>query len=240
MISVTNLDSTNGSVSGDPQFVGLRGQPFQVHGIDGAVYNLISGHDYQLNARFAFLHGPRACPSMPSSQSTACWNHPGSYLSEIGLKIAPLKRYTTSAFVRPELELYVAAGPASEGFTDITLNGRTMDIWAGPLDMFVSTYGNVAFILNSTHELLLVFDEWTIEIENSDMFLNFRSIRIATESWSSLRTHGLIGQTWSNKRHKGSISAIEGEVDDYVIMEESVFGDSFLFNQYGSAPETPI
>ncbi len=39
------------------EFVGLSGQSFQVHGMDGAVYALISDENMQLNARFAFLEG---------------------------------------------------------------------------------------------------------------------------------------------------------------------------------------
>ena len=40
--SSSSTGRSGGSVVGDPQFVGLLGQSFQVHGIDGQVYNLIS------------------------------------------------------------------------------------------------------------------------------------------------------------------------------------------------------
>ena len=43
------------TVSGDPSFCGLRGQLFQVHGLDGGVYNLISDAAFNLNSRFTFL-----------------------------------------------------------------------------------------------------------------------------------------------------------------------------------------
>jgi len=71
-----------------------------------------------------------------------------------------------------------------------------------------------------------------VELENSDMFLNLRAVRVASSAWSSLASHGLLGQTWSSKRHSGKIEAIEGEVDDYMIGENTVFGDSFVFNRY--------
>ena len=54
--------TTGAFVTGDPQFVGLRGQSFQVHGVDGAVYNIISDASMQLNSRFTFLEGPRPLP----------------------------------------------------------------------------------------------------------------------------------------------------------------------------------
>ena len=62
---------TGGSARGDPQFVGLRGQSFQVHGIDGAVYALISEEHTAVNARFVFLRAPADALSSTPSRSTA-------------------------------------------------------------------------------------------------------------------------------------------------------------------------
>ena len=209
ILSITN--PLNTTVRGDPQFVGLRGQSYQVHGIDGAVYNLISGSSYQLNSRFGFLEGPRPCPLMPSTgrKSSACWTHSGSYLTELGLKLN-------------NKQLYIEAGPAATGFATVVLNGKTIKVGES----------SDLFSFNSTHEITLTFGEWTVEVENSDMFVNLRSVRVNPASWSSLSSHGLLGQTWSNKRYSGSVSAVEGEVDDYMIAEDSVFGDSFVFNKY--------
>lgn len=201
----------NVTVKGDPQFMGLRGQSFQVHGIDGAVYNIISDRDVQMNSRFVFLTGPRPCPTMPSTgrKSTACWTHAGSYLGEVGLK------YGAD-------QIFIVSGPASTGFAAVTVNGKQLSVG--------ESTSTLQF--NSTHELTLSFGAWTIEMENSDMFLNLRSVRVADRAWSSLSSHGLLGQTWANKRYSGKVSAIEGEVDDYMIGENSVFGDSFVFNRY--------
>ena len=60
-------------VVGDPQFAGLRGQDYQVHGIDGGVYNVISSSLMQLNSKFVFLTGPRPCPLMPSPLARSPW-----------------------------------------------------------------------------------------------------------------------------------------------------------------------
>ena len=83
-IVITNPAAGPG-ILGDPQFVGLRGQLFQVHGIDGVVYNIISDPLFQLNARFAFLAESQSCPVMLSTgmESDACWSQPGSYLSQL-------------------------------------------------------------------------------------------------------------------------------------------------------------
>jgi len=55
------------SVQGDPEFVGLRGQRYQVHGIDGAVYNLISDSLSQVNSRFIYINEKGDCPIIPST-----------------------------------------------------------------------------------------------------------------------------------------------------------------------------
>jgi hypothetical protein len=48
-------DKGGGFVVGDPQFVGLRGQSYQIHGVSGEIYNLVSDGDVQYNSRFVFL-----------------------------------------------------------------------------------------------------------------------------------------------------------------------------------------
>ena len=54
-VIVCNRPDT-GSVKGDPQFVGLRGQNYQVHGVSGDIYNIVSDADLQYNSRFVFLN----------------------------------------------------------------------------------------------------------------------------------------------------------------------------------------
>ena len=53
--AVLSYSVTASGVVGDPQFTGLRGQSYQVHGIDGAVYNLITSPQLHVNARFVFF-----------------------------------------------------------------------------------------------------------------------------------------------------------------------------------------
>ena len=72
------------SVLGDPQFIGLRGQSFQVHGVDGAVYALLSSTWTQVNAGFVFFSTGQ-CPS-PAVIQTQCWSHPGAYLGAISVQ----------------------------------------------------------------------------------------------------------------------------------------------------------
>ena len=202
------------SVMGDPQFVGLRGQSFQVHGIDGAVYALISEPAMQVNARFRFLTGPRPCPVMPSTgeRCQACWSHDGSYLSEVGVLVK-----ATSETVR------AVAGNATVGFASVSVNGVQLAVAES------TPTGSVELI--STHELRLTAGSYRINMESVDGFVNLRSVEL-TVPFASVRSHGLLGQTWSSKLHRSTLKVIEGEVDDYVLAEDDVLGSDFVYSQY--------
>jgi len=210
-------------IVGDPQFMGLRGQSYQVHGIDGAVYNLITDQHFQLNSRFAFLNGPRPCPIIPSTNSisTACWTHPGSYLAELAL------------ITDSDNQIYIQAGSAAEGFHQITFNQQEIEI--GEENQFTSNdsrhpQGLMKQI--SSHELQLSIGIWQLLIENNDGFVNLHSVVVDPLYWSELSTHGLLGQTWRNKRYTGRVKEIEGDVDDYLIDSDQLFGNQFRFNQF--------
>ena len=211
------------AITGDPMFLGLRGQQYQVHGIDGAVYNLISDPYTQVNSRFAFLTGPRPCAVLPSTgrRSTTCWTHPGSYLGELGIKTSGNDR------------LFIQAGSATEGFHAVTLNGRRLKV-GSELELHYpggSGLSSGSFHYNNSQEVQVTVGYFTLTIENSDAFLNIRSIKVDNEHWNRLQSHGLLGQTWRNQRYGGRVQEIEGEVDDYVVGDD-IFGDNFLFNKF--------
>lgn len=189
----------------------------------------------QLNARFAFLTGPRPCPIMPSTgkKSAACWSHAGSYLGEMGLKTSGGSK------------LKIISGPAASGFSLVTLNDQPLKIGATHSLVFSDgSHGHVTF--NSSHELTLTTSAFDIEIENNDEFVNLRSVRAMSEKVSKLATHGLLGQTWRNKRYSGKIKEIEGDVDDYIVddidanqddLDADLFGDNFMFNRFISTSQ---
>ena len=217
--STCSVLATPVSVRGDPQFVGLLGQSYQVHGIDGAVYNTISEQAAQVNARFAFLTGPRPCPTIKQAwsdnepaTSIMCWSHDGSYLSELGL-------FTPSA------RLFVQAGPAATGFAAVTFNvtGATTDIVYEQL---------------SSHHLSVTLGSFTLYVDNSDGFVNLATIK-TLKPLSQLNSHGLLGQTYVRRGSgkKGELSGvIEGEVDDYVV-DGGLFATGALYNMYNIASQ---
>jgi hypothetical protein len=145
-------------------------------------------------------------------------------------------------------KLKIISGSAATGFALVTLNDQPLKIGAThPLVFSDGSHGHVIF--NSTHELTFSSAAFDIEIENNDDFLNLRSVRAVTERVSKLGTHGLLGQTWRNKRYSGKVREIEGDVDDYIVDELDVtqetnndpdadlFGDNFMFNRFISASQ---
>ena len=206
-----NITNPQTSILGDPQFRGLRGQSYQVHGIDQAVYNIITDTDIQLNSRFVFLTGPSICPVIPSTgvKAKACLSHSGSYLGEIGLKYKNRR-------------IFISSGSASTGFQSVTTDGQNAII--GDTNDIIN--------YNSSHEIQLHFGAWTIELENIDFFLNLKSVKLDSIAWKHATAHGLLGQTWSHKKYSSRLGVIEGDVDDYFVADDSIFGDSFVYNRY--------
>ena len=212
--SVSSSTGTAATVLGDPQFMGLRGQSFQVHGMDGEVYSLVRDDaGVRVNARFVFLSAGR-CPPL-AAISTACWSHPGSYLGEVGVRSAGGAR------------LSVVSGPAAAGFRSVTLDGVAVAVGANV------TAGDLSFHYASSHALTLDVGNYAITLHNSDGFVNLAAF--AVHQWaelSSQRCHGLLGQTWRAPTKRGSeVRHIEGSVDDYAEANGELFGDDFVEQQ---------
>ena len=87
-------------------------------------------------------------------------------------------------------------------------------------------------IVNNTHEVQLSVGLFTVMVENIDGFINLRSVKVDSDNWQRLNSHGLLGQTWQNKRYSGRVQEIEGEVDDYLIPSDDIFDDAFVFNRF--------
>jgi hypothetical protein len=221
IISIQSADVCCTGVCGDPQFKGLRGQSFQIHGIDGAVYNLISSRDFLLNSEFAFLTGPRECPIMPSTgkRSVACWSHDGSYLKNLVVR-------TLTGDV-----IVIESGDAATGFSSVKFNDKPMAIGES------TDYSKGRISYNTTHEITLEVGQFIIDVENNNGFVNLRNVHVPADQWASLAedggVHGLLGQTWRSKHYAGKVKEIEGDVDDYVVFGGLMDSD-FVFNRFST------
>jgi hypothetical protein len=201
-------------VVGDPQFVGLRGQSFQVHGIDGAVYNIVSEPKTQINSRFVFLTEGE-CPIFDGVADTNCWSHPGSYLGEMSFQqIVDGKLH----------KALIKAGSAKQGFASVELDGKSLKVG----DAFA--YGSYSLKMVSTHHVSIQTENFSFELTNSDMFINQAVVNRVP--LSKLSSHGLLGQTHAAKVYPTAARYIEGEVDDYVIADNDIFGTDFAYNKF--------
>ena len=216
--SCDSLVQSSGGVLGDPTIIGLLGQKFQVHGLDGAVYSLLTHPRLQLNGRFSFLASGRC----PADRSILCWSHPGSYISSVGLMLRAEDGSVT--------QLEVHSGAAADGLQSVKLNGRlinaaeTVQTGRGRDELSVHRV--------DSHHVLVRTEMLTLHIESSDGFLNHRvEPRVQLSSLKPM--HGIIGQTWQDVQHQHSeIKEMEGMVDDYLVQENTLFGSQFPFNQF--------
>ena len=222
-----SLDYQNGTTSdtvdifftptvilGDPQFVGLRGQSYQVHGIDGAIYNIISDRNLQVNGKFTFLTEGQ-CPIIDGVPDTNCWSHPGSYIGEMSFQqVVDGKLHAA----------LITSGDAKTGFSMVQMNGQVV-----PVGHRIS-FGSFSLTRHSAYSVTVQTEQFSFDLSNSDFFIN--QALAPKVSLSQLQSHGLLGQTHSTKVHASPLRYIEGEVDDYVIADSDIFGDDFLFNKF--------
>ena len=156
-------------------------------------------------------------PVVNGRKQKSCWSHPGSYLGELGLK--------TKAGDR----IHLVTGPAKRGFDSVTVNER--EVRVGESVPLAGDLGSVS--RNTTHLASVQVANWDFAFENSDLFVNqrVRVLALAGDQ-KSLRSHGLLGQTWRDTTYPNAIKHIAGQVDDYVIRDNDIFGDNFVFNAF--------
>lgn len=208
-----------GDIVGDPQFMGLKGQVYQVHGAPNEVFNIISDSDLQYNSKFVYLDRGNCPTSEGVTVDTACFTHPGTYLGELGLETSNGDR------------VFIKAGGAEFGFAKVELNGARVT-----MNEVIELAPNGFLVQNSSHVLTMQAGNFRLEFTNSDMFVNQVVEMLDTSRTSS---HGLLGQSWSTKVHnaKASIPWIEGTVWDYAVEDHKVFSNKFTFNKFQTHPQ---
>jgi hypothetical protein len=124
----------------------------------------------------------------------------------------------------------IESGDSTSGFSVVTIDGKAL-----VADEIV-TFSKGSIVLNSTHEVTIKVGPFEIEVENNNEFLNLRSVRVPSSEWHLLSenggVHGLLGQTWQNKRYSGKIKEIQGDVDDYVIEDNNLFSHDFIHSHF--------
>jgi hypothetical protein len=208
-------------IVGDPQIIGMQGQDFQVHGIPDEIFNMITYPNLQVNARFVYLSS-----GVCHDNFTACFAHPGTYISEEGIRLGADK-------------IHVVAGSFKKGLT-VSVNGKKVSEKKTSVKL-----GSVEMV---NHRRVVVNTPiMTITISNSDKFLNQETALIDQkllslgserqvlkdgESFhSEVPLHGLQGQTWRNVEYPSGLD-YEGSISDYHVTSGNLYGTEFTFNQF--------
>jgi len=118
----------------------------------------------------------------------------------------------------------VQSGSAQTGFAGVQVDGKALQVGDK------KSFGAFSVELVSTHEVSITTENFNIRLSNSDNFIN-QELR-ATTSLSKLRSHGLLGQTHSIKTYSSALKHVEGDIDDYVIEDNDIFGTSFVYNRF--------
>ena len=233
---VSGPPTINPAIVGDPQFNGFAGQQFQVHGVPGAMYNIISAPAFQFNAEFAFL--TEGVCSQELQQRTMCWTHPGNYLGSVAIM-------ARDPDTGEEAVVLVRSGAHDEGLS-VYVNDAALAVSPDQQRFGPLTVRHVdAFTALVTHASFLV------QLDNSHFFLNqqvamqpalnkavqelkaaaAREKRTLTAAETAELPHGLLGQTWSEKRYANQWRHIQGHVADYQL-SDGLLGHAFVYNRY--------
>ena len=229
ILSNTPPPQTGGAI-GDPQFTGLRGQRFQVHGVSGTVYNLITDRTLQVNARFDFLAsggGPRA-----DIIATQPWTHPGTYMGAMSFQV---RSGANGSHVHV---VVVEAGGPEEGFASVSINDQQVShpYMRQPAGDTEEETEQLTVRFAHSHVLELQTGQFHFRLVNSDRFINHEvAPRVPLHE---LQCHGLLGQTRLNERHPSALRYIAGRVDDYAVGAEgdgtALLGSGFVYNLFHS------
>ena len=241
------------TVLGDPQFSGFHGQQFQVHGVPNEVYNVLTASDVLVNARFAFIADGESLKwhdmkvkriahelqRMKLQQAgvqlnvssafplpiTKSWTHPGTYLSEIAVRLDNGQL--------GGLEVFVRAGGYPYGIQEASVNGVAMQV--GEVHRITTPSGaSAAVTLSTPHTVRLDHSLFTLTFTNSDGFFNLEQGQLlATPAAQEL--DGLLGQT-ADSAWKASESDEQREalIFDYMVSQgrEGIASADFVKNRY--------
>jgi len=207
-------------IVGDPQIVGMQGQDFQVHGMPDEIFNMVSFPTVQVNARFTYLESAEC-----NDNYTACFAHPGTYISEEGFRVGKDK-------------VRVSAGSFKKGL-HVSVNGKkthaNVDLKQGAVEIvnhrrvIVHTPIMKITVTNSDH-----FLNQELEMKDSKLIelgMTRKSLKDNERFHPEVPLHGLQGQTWRNVEYSSGLD-YEGSIMDYHVVDGNLFGTDFVFNQY--------
>jgi len=198
-----------GGAFGDPQFMGLQGQSFQVHGRPDTLFSLISYKQkgFALNSEFVYLADGKC-----DYNNTVCWSHPGTYFGKVGI------------LLDNSVRVLINSGTHKQGLT-VYINDKRSQ----PSDNAIVIGNSVIHVLDYDRVELRTAD-FFVTLVNSDSFLNMDVSLLDKELLQQGRNKaaqqpkdapsGLLGQTWQLKDYTsatGITKPFKGTTDDYIV-----------------------
>jgi len=185
------------------------------------IFNMVTYPNIQVNARFTYL-SEAECPD----NYTTCFAHPGTYISEQGVRVGKDK-------------VHVTAGPAKKGLT-VRVNGKKVHEKKTTLKL-----GSVEIV--NHRRVVIKTPIAALTMTNSDKFMNqeiamfdekllaLGAERLALKDGetfhSEIPLHGLQGQTWRNVEYPSGLE-YEGSIMDYHVVDGNLFGTDFVYNKF--------
>ena len=241
----------------DPTLLGVRGQQYTVHVEAGHVYNLITEPHLLVNARYIDI---------------TVLDQRGKPTGETALGIVEIGLLTRTGH-----QLYLQTGAGEKevvGFARVSLNQQTMNVEdqahidnaeesTHEVDSSSTTTNSLAtttpsantelLAYNNTHTFTILTPTWYLTLIDTP-----RGIvpKAALHHPITVAAHGLIGQTWRDKRtgrlhehgemgrggvgaareegQEGSMAVLEGSMEDYRVKDGALFSSLCEFNLYES------
>ena len=234
----------------DPTLLGLRGQSYDVHVETGQVYCLVSEPHLLINARFVNM------AVLNSDGSTNADRDPIIGIGEVAI------------LTRTGHQLHIETGTGEagvRGFSRVSLNEQPMNVEDQAFientaegeheGIYATTPTSLTELLafNSSNTFTIITPNWHI------VLLDTREGIVPRATLSApldLGAHGLLGQTWRDKKEgrlhshdlerevgrggvglstegtEDSMEVLEGSMEDYRIKDGSLFSAKFEFNLY--------
>jgi hypothetical protein len=233
------------SVVGDPVFTGFNGEVYQVHGVPGDVYSIVSASSLQFSTRFSFLANGRNAGQLAAIRQkhanktlpvTAAWTHPGTYFTEIGFLFSSAGNSLRAVAGKYEhglkhVELTCAAPNA------ISMNMKDIQSkLADGLRVLVQCADTEIEFLNH-HVIIVDSPDFRFRVENSDHFFNIAQAEVnpALTAAELDQLEGLLGVT--ARKSFSMKSQLSAEfVDEYRASKEAgVLATDFMHNRFQQA-----
>jgi len=247
--TLTVTGGSSGSASGDPHLVGFDGQQYDFVGEVGSVYNLLTDSEVQFNALLG------------SVRATEHLNLPGEFITAIGIKFRNHTVVVDGGSHRHAGSVTIDHRPADQHNhhavllvdgefrveREVFIDAMSGEDFGLP-DAKQRIVGQVIVTTLSYSFSIFMVEEGFDEVDkrwHTAFPRRFLDLSVRLERADIATPHGVLGQSLHAMRDRkergvaigeaGSFS-IEGRTEDYRVGggAESLLGDSFAFNRFGS------